>query len=233
GSASTDRSGNAPRPGFVSRVGGDLYLDGDPYTFDGVNIYNANSDGWCREAIDDATLDQALDDIDLGATGHGVIRAWFFQTLATTYPAGDRAWSRVDRLLAKAAAHGYKVIPTLADQWGECGSKVAPTYGFKTSDWYNSTYASPAPLLDAAYGGNWLSYEDWVAEVVSRYKDDPTVAFWQLMNEAEVNPAGAFGACPPGDEPRDTLISFATTVGDLVKGIDPDHLLSLGTIGGG
>ena len=68
---------------------------------------------------------------------------------------------------------------------------------------------------------------------MSRYKDDPTVAFWQLMNEAEVNPGGAFGTCPPGDGPRDTLVAFASDVSGLVKAIDPDHLLSLGTIGGG
>ena len=70
----------------------------------------------------------------------------------------------------------------------------------------------------------WLSYRDWVAEVVTRYKDDPTIAFWQLMNEAEVNPGGAFGVCPPGDAPRDELIAFATDVSGLVKSIDPDHL---------
>ena len=42
-----------PRSGFVTAVGGDLTLDGTPYTFTGMNLYNANSDGWCREAIDD------------------------------------------------------------------------------------------------------------------------------------------------------------------------------------
>jgi CSLREA domain-containing protein len=222
-----------PRSGFVTRDGNDLRLDGAPYRFSGVNIYNANSDGWCREAIDDATLDSSLDAINLSWSGHGVIRAWFFQTLAPDGTSGAPDWSRFDRLLRMAAERGYKVIPTLADQWGECGARVAPTYAYKTEAWYTGGYAAPDPALAAAHGGSWLSYRDWVAQVVARYKDDPTVAFWQLMNEAEVNPAGAFGACPPGDGPRDTLIDFATDMSGLVKSIDHDHLLSLGTIGGG
>ena len=115
-----------PRSGFMTSVGGDLTLDGTPYTFTGINLYNANSDGWCREAIDDETLDSSLDSIGLSWSGHGVIRAWFFQTLATDYPSGARDWSRFDRLVHAAAIRGYKVIPTLADQWGECGTRDDP-----------------------------------------------------------------------------------------------------------
>ena len=186
-----------PRSGFLTAVGGDLELDGTPYTFTGVNLYNANSDGWCREAIDDATLDASLDSIGLSWSGHGVIRAWFFQTLATDYPSGARDWSRFDRLVHMAAIRGYKVIPTLADQWGECGTRDDPTYSFKTEAWYTGGYTAPDPALAAAHGGAWLSYRDWVAEVVTRYKDDPTIAFWQLMNEAEVNRAARSASARP------------------------------------
>ena len=222
-----------PLSGFVTRSGGDLFVDGQPWTFTGVNLYNANSDGWCRDALDDDTLDAVFDEAVVSHSGHGVVRAWFFQSLATSFPSGQRDWTRFDRLIRLAAIHGTKVIPTLSDQWGECGAKVPPTYAFKTEDWYTSGYKAPDPALATGYGGGWVSYRDWVAEVVARYKDDPTVAFWQLMNEAEVNPGGAFGACPPGDGPRDTLKAFASDVSSLVKGIDPEHLVSLGTIGGG
>ena len=225
--------GGTPRSGFVTSAGGDLYVDGLPYHFTGLNFYNANSDGWCRGAVDDATLDASLDAINLSFSGRGVIRAWFFQTLAVSEPSGARDWTRFDRLLREAASRGYKVIPTLADQWGECGARVDPTFAFKTEAWYTGGYAAPDPALASAHGGTWRSYRDWVAEVVGRYKDDATVAFWQLMNEAEVNPGGAFGVCPPGDGPRDELIDFATDMSGLVKSIDPEHLLSLGTIGGG
>jgi hypothetical protein len=33
--------------GFITRQGTELLLNGNPYRFSGLNIYNANSDGWC------------------------------------------------------------------------------------------------------------------------------------------------------------------------------------------
>ena len=217
---------------FVMRSGAALTLGGQPYRFTGVNMYNANSDGWCRGALTDSEFGQALDDIGLGGDEHGVLRAWFFQTLATTYPGGARDWTRFDRTLQIARSHGYKVLVTLSDQWGECGTKVTPTYSFKSEGWYTSGYASPDPSMLAGYG-IWLSYRAWVAEMVNRYRNDPTILAWQLINEAEVNPGGAFGVCPPGDVPRDELIAWAGDVSNLVRSIDPNHLISLGTIGGG
>ena len=175
-------------------------------------MYNANSDGWCREALSDTQFGQALDDAGLGGEAHGVLRAWFFQTLATDKGTNARDWTRFDRTIAIAKAKGYKVIPTLTDQWGECGADATPTYSFKTEAWYTGGYTSPDPGLSApgAYGAGWLSYRDWVAEVVARYENEPAILAWQLINEAEVNPGGAFGACPPGNGPRDELKTWAS-----------------------
>ena len=54
-----------------------------------------------------------------------MIRAWFFQPLATPDKNGPRDWTRFDRTIAAAKAAGYYVIPTLGNQWGECGHKGA------------------------------------------------------------------------------------------------------------
>ncbi len=218
---------------FVTRSGSELQLAWQPYTFTGINMYNANSDGWCRDELDDTEFGQALDAAGLGGEAHGVLRAWFFQTLATDKGTNARDWTRFDRTIAIAKAKGYKVIPTLTDQWGECGADVAPTYSFKTEGWYTGGYNAPDPGLASRYGAGWLSYRDWVAEVVARYENEPAILAWQLINEAEVNPGGAFGACPPGDGPRDVLKTWAEDVSDLVRSIDTNHLISLGTIGGG
>src|SRR5881394_453461 len=130
-----------------------------------------------------------------------------------------------DRTLATARAHGYKVVATLADQWGDCGVSNVAGYGYKDKNWYVSGYTQP----DASVP---VSYRDWVQEVVSRYKDDPTILAWQLVNEPEVlNQNGGDCGAVPESTAETILASFASDVSGLVKSIDPNHLVSLGTIG--
>lgn len=213
---------DADQGSFVTRNGTQLLLDGQSFRFAGLNIYNANSDGWCWYQM---TSGSALDDA-LTAIGprKAAFRAWFFQPLATT--GGVRDWAAFDHTLSVAEAHGRRVIVTLTDQWGECGIlQDGGTNYYKTKDWYVSGYKSADP-------GMLSSYRDWVAEVVTRYKDNPTVLMWQLINEAEVK-GSQNDACLPGTEGRDVLIAWASDVSGLIKSLDTNHLVSLGTIGGG
>ena len=69
----------AAGPSFVSRQGQQLTLDGQPFRFTGMNIYAANSDGWCGE---DYTADQLRTAFDGIGSRDTVLRAWFFQTMA-------------------------------------------------------------------------------------------------------------------------------------------------------
>ncbi|MCZ7535410.1 MAG: hypothetical protein M5T61_05325 [Acidimicrobiia bacterium] len=85
--------------GFVTRSGDQLLLDGEPYLFTGLNVYNANSRGWCwYDMVSGSVLDDSIVEMGPGAK---VIRAWFFQTQATT--GGVRDWSAFDHTLAVAA----------------------------------------------------------------------------------------------------------------------------------
>jgi hypothetical protein len=221
GLPAAEKPASAAPPGFVTASGDDLMLDGQPYVFSGLNIYNANSDGWCWYQMNEGPeLDDALTDIGPGKT---VMRAWFNQPLAIDKNSGLRDWSGFDHTLAVAEAHGVKVIVTLGGQWGECGDGGAN--GYRDTTWYTTGYTQVDPTM-------LVSFRDWVAEVVDRYKNSPTVAFWQLMNEAEVKDSIGSG-CPDGTGPRDVLAAWAADVGGLVKSIDPDHLVSLGTIGSG
>jgi endo-1,4-beta-mannosidase len=204
----------APSP-FVKRVGTKLVLKGNPYRFTGLNIYNANSRGECWYAMSSGrTLHESLQAI---GPGKEAFRAWFFQSLATT--GGQRDWSGFDHTLRVARAHGVKVIVTLTNQWGDCEAT-----GYKTESWYTTGYKQrhPAELV---------SYRRWVRDVVTRYRDDPTILAWQLINEAEVEVSRDAPGCSPN--PAATLKSWAADVSGLVKWIDPNHLVSLGTIGGG
>ncbi len=199
---------------FVTSDGGDLMLDGIPFRFTGLNIPNANSDGTCFAPID---VGQALADI---GPGKAVMRAWFFQNMATT--GGVRDWSRFDATLSAAAANGVKVIPVLANQWADCETGL----GFKTKAWYETGYRHQTDPDGT------VAYYDWVREIVTRYKDDPTIAFWQLINEGEIQEVEG-GGCASIADAADTFKDWAADVSSLIKSIDTNHLVSLGTIGGG
>lgn len=213
--------GMAAPPGFVGRSGTNLELDGQPYRFSGINIYNANNLSGCWYAMGSgSTLDDSLSAIS-STGGPKVMRAWFFQALATD--GGARDWSAIDNTLAVAAAHGTRVIATLGNQWSDCDGPGGGAGSYKDHAWYTGGYTEPDP---AGTG----SYRDWVAEIVDRYKNDPTILAWQLLNEAEVKPSEG-SSCSP--DAAVTLKDFADDVSGLIKSIDANHLVSLGTMGGG
>ena len=223
--APRDAEGSAKRtpPSFVKRAGNTLTLDGRPYRFTGLNVYNANSRYNCWYPLQDGdSLDRSLKEIGSGR----VIRAWFFQHLATTD--GVRDWTTFDKTLAVARRNGVRVIPVLGDQWGGgCEGWGDAPGGYKTAAWYASDYRSVA----GSAPGLPQSYRDFVAAVTRRYRDDPTILAWQLMNEAEAKTGGRDGECPI--DAAEVLTTWATDMARLVKRVDPNHLLSVGTMGGG
>ncbi len=204
-----------PATGFVTRNGSRLLLAGVPYRFAGSNIYNANSIDNCWYTLGSGGgLDSSLTAI---GSGQKVFRAWFFQSLATKN--GVRNWSAFDHTLAVAKAHGQRVIVTLGNQWGDCEDGV-----YKSESWYQSAYGTQLAA------GMPKTYRDWVAEVIARYKDNPTILAWQLMNEAE-DATSRGGGCSATASA--TLKAFVQSMATLVKEIDSNHLLSLGTMGSG
>jgi hypothetical protein len=210
---------SASPSGFVARCGGGLCVDGQPYVFTGLNIYNANSQSNCWYTLGSGgALDSSLTAI---GSGQEAFRAWFFQRLAMAN--GVRDWSAFDHTLAVAAAHGERVIVTLTNQWGDC-ENVAGSPVYKSETWYQTGYKS---TVDP---GMTATYRDWVREVVSRYRNNPTVLAWQMINEGEARTSGT-GSCSSTAEA--TVRSWAIDVSGLIQSLDANHLVSLGTIGNG
>src|SRR5207237_4002357 len=121
------------RSPFVTRQGTQLLLQGHPYRFTGLNIYNANStnDSCWYSMGSGPVLDKSLRQV---GPGNEVFRAWFFQSLATRD--GRRDWSAFDHTLEVASLNDYRVIVTLANQWGDC----EPASGYNDYGWYESGY---------------------------------------------------------------------------------------------
>ena len=200
------------RNGFVTAEDGDLWLNGRLYRFLGVNVYSLasaapGSDGFtCGNALTDDGVRELFREV--AAMGGNAIRIDAFQS----FTAGGTDFSRIDLILDEARRHDVRVIMTLENQWPDCTEG-----GYKYADWYRAGYREP-------YGAYPLSYREYVARIVRRYRDDPVILMWQLMNEAESLTVQDL------DDPE-SLLAFTADMASVVDGIDRNHLLSLGTIG--
>lgn len=195
---------------FVTRSGRQLLLNGHPFRFIGVNRFNLLTtdtpyrgceEGWSQHNLDAYFAEMQLQHIT-------AVRFWAFQSFTDN----GTDFSRFDYLVSLAQKYHIFLIPVLENQWSDC------TQGeYKYNTWYQSGYLSP-------YGNYQLSYKDYVRLSITRYKDTPYILMWQLMNEAESKNTNGIS------DPQ-ALYNFALAMSAYVKSIDPNHLVSLGTIG--
>lgn len=212
--------------GFVTRVGSQLMIDGQPWKAIGVNVWDmdafkalANDLTGCyyQRSDLDAYFDATFREIAT-RTHATVVRTFGFRE---QYTSAGQDWSSTDKLLYYARKHDVRVIPVFGDQFGTCG---AP---YKTPDWYHCLASQPDCLPGYKRPTVWgRSYRAYVVDAVRRYKDDPTVAWWQLMNEPMYGRAGQ-------DADTTALADFSR---DMVRAIheeagDTNHLISTGTTG--
>ncbi|HEX8538712.1 MAG TPA: cellulase family glycosylhydrolase, partial [Cystobacter sp.] len=154
------------------------------------------------EPYSEAELDQTLAYARAQA-GATVLRFWAFQS----YTRGGTDWSGIDRVLRLAKKHGMRVIPVLENNQPHC-SQGGPKYE-NNGSWYAN-----APRRDFTYGHP-LSLPDYIDRIVARYKDEPAIFAWMVMNEAE-------------SDNREALFQFAKATTEQVKRLDPNHLVTLG-----
>jgi hypothetical protein len=206
-------SGSANGP-LAGRHGTVFVRHGTPFRPLGVNYYDAAGDPeifQCGAPLDepDTRLDDQFRRIR-SETGANVVRFWAFRS----YTNGGTDWRALDRVIRQAQAHDLLLIPVLENQWADC------THGGpRTADWYAGRYHQP----DDGYP---ISYEEYVRRIVARYRDEPAIFAWMLMNEAEAKR-------PDGSGDPDALYAFAEQTTRLVKELDPNHLVALGVIGRG
>lgn len=202
-----------PTSGLVGRSGTELVVNGQPYHFTGINIYMAASGGTPSSCGGELypNVGVPLSDMSSGI----VIRFWAFQDFFVSN--GSFNWSNFDTVLQLAAQHHDRVIPVLANQYAYCDGPA------KDLAWYQSGYKTTvAP-------GDLVPYRQYVADVVSRYAGNPTIAMWQLVNEGQA--VNDNGSCSESAA-LSALLSFSNDVGGLIHTLDPHHLVSLGTLAG-
>ena len=178
---------------------------------------------FCGRTIDDATLDSVL----RGAkkSGATVIRTWFFQSYYDMNSQGawiQPTWAAFDRVLEAAASYDLKVIPVLINEWQSC----EPPSTDKNLGFFQTGYEQPD-----SYGYP-LSFKAYATTVARHYANNTQIAFWQIGNELQ-NYADTGCDSFAESAGAKALRAFADDMTTAIKAVDPNHLVSLGTSGGG
>lgn len=218
---------------FVKASGRELYLNGEKYQFTGVNAYNLGTypgaNAGCGSYVDN------VDTFFSKLRPNSVIRMWAFQgATSTNVTTKQTDWTGLDRIVNAAERNGMKLILVLGEQSGHCDDGH-----YKDIAWYSGGYKEVTN--DYGNGLTPLPYFDYVKQVVSRYKNSPSIAMWEPMNEPAAGTCKtgkgyecyADLACPDEQAAAKAMRSFFDEVGGTIKSIDPNHLISSGTIGDG
>ena len=192
---------------FLTRQGNQFYLQITPVAFVGVNRYELagsplaascthGSDAAAWAVYEDNFIQQAA------AMGAKFIRLWAFQNFAG--PHGND-FSGLDQVVASAKKYNVRLILTLENNWADC---TQPAGVPKDGNWFGG-----------GYRGNYgypLNFVDYTRAIVTHFKDEPTIAMWQILNEGKWYQA-------PG-----ILRQFFLDVSSLIRSIDAHHLISSG-----
>jgi len=141
----------------------------------------------------------------------------------------DGLWDRVDRVIGVAERHGLRTVPVPFDDCGFGGNE--PTYGPQgepVPGVHNSrAVASPGRALLASGREDGL-IRDYARDLLTTFRNDPRIAFWDLYNEPGnrmvFGPNGSATSEPDftGDSVRLMQDSFA-----IARDVDPSHPLTV------
>ncbi len=189
---------------FVTHSGPGLMANGSALHLIGYNWHWMGTDcGAPTSAEIDATFSQ------IKTASHGdVVRTAFYQG-----GSNEGAYTDFDRYITSAKKYGLYIVPILVNHWTSC----EPSTATKTSSWYQSGYQQ-------ASDGYPLSFHDYAVRLAEHYANEPTIAFWQLVNEPDTDSCGSVGA--------HILRSFADAMTTAIKAVDPNHMVDLGAPGG-
>ncbi|HEX6767667.1 MAG TPA: cellulase family glycosylhydrolase, partial [Polyangiaceae bacterium] len=238
------------RSPFVARDGARLVLDGRPYRFVGANLWYGAYLGADLQAAGRERLARELDRLAaLGVTNLRVLASSENGPLKNSIKPCFRGPGReldqkllggLDWLLSELGKRGMKAVLYLTNFWEWSGGMA--TYLYYVSGEYvdmgDPAHPWPAfPDRTATFVSNAAAvalYHDYVRAVVARtnaltglaYRDDPTIMAWQLCNEPR--PGGS-------DEVMERQMpayrAWARKTAELIRSIDPHHLVSLGQEG--
>jgi hypothetical protein len=228
-----------PRDSFVTRCGIRFCLDGKPYYFAGTNTYDMFTMGydWLpgEQYVDKARIDAHM--TKLSNDKVSVLRLWMFSHEDWMgFEAAEGVYTEeefilFDYIMKSAREHSIRLIPVFENFWEAYGGidKRLAWEGLPTG------YANRWRFFNkTACPGCFTQYKNYVQYALSRtnfftgvkWKDDPTVLAWELMNEPRYP-----DATPNENTTGTTLRAWVDEMGAFVKNLAPRQLLGTGMEG--
>jgi mannan endo-1,4-beta-mannosidase len=193
---------------FVSHNGTKLMIAGQPFRAIGYNFHwiGDNSCPGPSAAETDAAF------AAIAATSKGTV------VREAMYQGGDDnlAFTRFDRNVAIAKKYGIRIIPVLTNEWTNC----EPSNSAKHLPWYQSGYTQ-------TNDGYPLSFQQYAVAFARHYANEPTIAWYQLVNEPDARQAS--GSCDEAAAAT-ALRTFADTNAAAIQTVDQNHMIDLGSI---
>ncbi len=222
--------GTEAKGDFIGTKGSQFILKDEAFRFAGTNNYYLNYKD--NEMIDDVI--ENAKDMNLK-----VIRCWAFldgmgdsmknnnaymQTAPGIFdqiPEGARnGFEALDYALNKASEEGIYLVLVLSNNWNAFGGVDQYVEWSTTAESHDDFYT------DAQCKEMYKNYVKYLLNRTNsinklKYKDDPTIMSWELMNEArcESDPTG------------DSILNWADEMSTYIKTIDEKHLVAFGDEG--
>ncbi|KAL1872032.1 hypothetical protein VTK73DRAFT_1700 [Phialemonium thermophilum] len=201
--------------------------NGTRFTIDGQTAYFAGSNSyWIGFLTNNNDVDTVLDHIS--QSGLKILRVWGFNDV-TRNPGSGTVWyqmlsssgsqintganglQRLDYVVKSAETRGVKLIVNFVNNWDDYGGMAAyvSAFGGSHETWYTNTRAQD-------------QYRKYIAAVVGRYRNSSAIFAWELANEPRCKGCGT-----------DVIYKWATDTSAYIRGLDPEHMITLGDEGFG
>jgi endo-1,4-beta-mannosidase len=214
---------------FLTRQGSGLLLDGAPFheisfdKFDLLHQFVVTEHGTWEHDLPHGVPAAEAALRSLHEHGFRVVRVnaspfyagWFNDVFFDADPVRQTQKRReffaaFDQMLDACDGHGILIVATLlwnVDNLGDLGG-----------------HSIRVGMTDATSLGR-RRVEEYIREVVTRYRDRPTIAMWELGNEWNL---GADIQWPQFDYTSDELAAYYQQTATLIRSIDSRHLITTG-----
>ena len=191
---------------FIQQRGKYLYLRNQRFRFVGGNVFNLllkylRDDFGSGKEVLESSSEHDIKVIRFWATcsnGWWSGQCLYFGPI-NWYHTKDTFFAKFDELVEDAKEHDIYLIPVLCDGYA--------TFSYVNEDTEVCKLGSKENVM----------YKDFVKEVVTRYKNEEIILAWEIGNEGHHHCSN-----------MEDLLNWYEDTANLIKSLDPNHLISSG-----